>query len=107
MYNDTATWRVWKVGTHRLIEIVNGPSHFPPREEDMSDPEMPANVEKVFDADWKREQRIGRDFAASEIFADFEICPLEPEQKGVMQMACMESAKNIVIGLPALRFTER
>jgi len=31
------------------------------------------------------------------IFADFEVCPLEPEKLGTMQAACIESAKNIVV----------
>lgn len=31
------------------------------------------------------------------IFADFEVCPLEPEKAGTMQAACIESAKNITV----------
>jgi hypothetical protein len=31
------------------------------------------------------------------IYADFEVCPLEPEKPGVMQAACIESAKDIDI----------
>jgi len=31
------------------------------------------------------------------IFANFEVCPLEPEKPGAMQAACIESAKNIVV----------
>jgi hypothetical protein len=31
------------------------------------------------------------------VFADFEVCPLEPEQKGWMQPVCVESAKKIFI----------
>lgn len=34
------------------------------------------------------------------IFGDFEICPLEPEHKGEMQNACIESAKNLVATEP-------
>jgi hypothetical protein len=34
---------------------------------------------------------------SNQIFADFEICPLEPEVAGTMQPACIESAKNIVV----------
>jgi hypothetical protein len=32
------------------------------------------------------------------MFADFEICPLEPEKPQTMQAACIDSAKNIVMG---------
>ncbi len=31
------------------------------------------------------------------IYADFEVCPLEPEKPEAMQAACIESAKKIVI----------
>jgi hypothetical protein len=33
----------------------------------------------------------------NQIFADFEVCPLEPERPGAMQAVCNESAKNIVV----------
>jgi len=32
-----------------------------------------------------------------DVYADFEVCPLEPEKPGAMQAACIESAKNIVV----------
>lgn len=31
------------------------------------------------------------------VFADFEVCPLEPEHKGEMRAVCVESAKNIFV----------
>jgi hypothetical protein len=42
---------------------------------------------------------VARHFAHSRerIFADFEVCPFEPEKEGSMQPACIESAKNIVV----------
>jgi hypothetical protein len=33
----------------------------------------------------------------NEVFADFEVCPLESEKQDSMQAACIESAKNIVV----------
>ena len=60
---------------------------------DNEDPEFPANVRRLFprdsfDALLQPEHRI---------FADFEVCPLAQERPGVMQAACIESAKNIVV----------
>jgi hypothetical protein len=84
--NGNPSYRIWKVGTKRILAVYSGPSRFPPRtREDSELPEFPASVDKVFRPpnNW--------------IFADFEICPLEPEQKDEMQSVCIESAKNIVV----------
>ena len=51
---------------------------------DNEHPELPANVGRAL----KPFQNV--------VFADFEICPLEPEVAGNMQAVCIESAKNIV-----------
>jgi len=87
-YNGTPAYRVWKVGTKRLLGIYSGPTawHGDQLAIDNEDPEFPANVEKAWDP------RIGAD-----LFADFEICPLEPERPGFMQASCIESAKNIFV----------
>jgi hypothetical protein len=41
-------------------------------------------------------RRLHQDFPDS-TWADFEVCPLEPERKGWMQAVCIESAKNIFL----------
>ena len=83
----TPSFRLWKIGTHRMLAIYSGPSvDF--AVEDLGDnehPEFPANIQRVF-----RPTKNG-------IFADFEVCPLEPEKPNVMQAACIESAKNIFV----------
>lgn len=83
-YNGTPAFRLWKVGTNRLLGIDSGPGIDLDRK-DNEHPEFPANVERLFDPTKNR------------IFADFEVCPLEPERPGVMQSACIESAKNVAI----------
>jgi hypothetical protein len=50
---------------------------------DNEHPELPANVELI----------PGK----SCVYADFEVCPLEPELPGAMQMSCIESAKNVFV----------
>jgi hypothetical protein len=82
--NGTPALRLWKIGTHRLLGIYSGPS-VNPSSMDNENPELPANIAAKFHPFENR------------IFADFEVCPLEPERRGAMQMACVESAKNIVV----------
>jgi hypothetical protein len=86
LYNGTPSFRLWKIGTHRILGIYSGPDGEKRDELDNEHPEFPANVSRVFKP------------LSNQIFADFEICPLEPEATGAMQAACIESAKNIVVG---------
>lgn len=81
----TPAYRMWKVGTKRLLGIYSGPS-VDRYSEANEDPEFPANVQRVW------QERIGHT-----LWADFEVCPLEPERPGFMQAVCVESAKNIFI----------
>lgn len=75
--------RLWKIGTKRILGIVSGPN-YNEEEEEENGPELPRNVYRVLNpSTW--------------IFADFEVCPLEPEKPGVMQHVCIEAAKNIVV----------
>lgn len=94
------SYRIWKIGTRRILGVFNGPSHYPPRkEEDVESPELPAELNRAYQADNRRLKRAtGIMWAVPPpAFADFEICPLEPERRGWMQSVCIESAKNIFI----------
>ena len=85
MYNGTPAYRLWKIGTDRLLGIYSGPSA-DRWGLDNEAPEFPVNVQRALDAgQWNR------------IYADFEVCPLEKEKPTVMQAACIESAKNLVV----------
>jgi hypothetical protein len=95
--NGTPALRLWKIGTPRILAIYSGPSAYNPAAADSDngdneDPELPANVKSTFEN--SRSFDIG---FPNRIFADFEVCPLEPEKLGVMQASCVESAKNIVV----------
>jgi hypothetical protein len=83
--NGNPTIRVWKIGTRRMLGILSGPGAEKRDPSDSLHPELPGNVDRAFKT------------LESRIFADFEICPLEPERVGVMQDVCIESAKNIVV----------
>jgi len=84
-YNGTPAFRLWKIGTHRLLGIYSGPSVDRYDSLDNEDPAFPVSVQQKFDP------------LKNRIFADFEVCPSEPETTGAMQPACIESAKNIVV----------
>jgi hypothetical protein len=79
-------FRMWKIGTKRLLGIYSGPSVSHDRlSPDQEHPEFPANVEKVWSS------RLGA------LYGDFEICPLAPERPGAMRPVCVESAKNLFL----------
>jgi hypothetical protein len=86
--NGTPSCRLWKVGTHRTLGIYSGPSELGKDDLDNEHPEFPADVERALDLGTPNQRRI---------FADFEVCPLEPEKTGTMQAACIEAAENITI----------
>jgi hypothetical protein len=100
VYNGNPPWRMWKIGTKRILGVYSGPSTYPPRTDaDSQRPEFPANLDNIYEADYKR--RVARKEWDAEFpesaFGDFEICPLEPERKGEMQAVCIESARKIVL----------
>ena len=65
----TPAFRLWKIGTHRMLAIWSGPSvDFAGGDGDHEHPEFPASIQRVF-----RPTKNG-------IFADFEVCALEPEK---------------------------
>ncbi len=69
-----------------MLSIWSDPSvDFAGGDGDNEHPEFPSSIQRVF-----RPTENG-------IFADFEVCPLEPEKPNVMQAACIESAKNIFV----------
>lgn len=86
LYNGgSPNFRLWKIGTHRLLGIYSGPGSGPftdglPDEDDV---ELPANL-------------MTQDFTQASVFGNFEVCPLAPQKEEHMQPACIESAKNVV-----------
>src|SRR5260370_8839015 len=90
LYNGTSSFRIWKVGTTRMLGIYSGPSVYRPDADvkDLDDnegPEWPSNIDRAFRP------------TENHMFADFEVCPLGPEKLRAMQAVCIESAKNIVL----------
>ena len=95
MANGNPSYRLWKIGTHRLLGIYSGPVAFNGRAQeeyalDNEGPQLPPNVE---DALWRSVKGPWPNI----IYADFEVCPLDKEKPETMQAACIESAKDIVV----------
>lgn len=86
-WNTRPALRLWKTGTNRLLGIYSGPSvNFHGDDNlDNEHPELPPKI--------ARGVRLNQ----SLVWADFEVCPLEPEKRGVMQAACIEAAKNAFV----------
>ena|SRR6266849_5087075 len=82
--NGTPAFRLWKIGTKRILGIYSGPS-VDRYGLDNENPELPYDLSKKYDP------------LKGRVFADFEVCPLEQEKHGAMQAVCIESAKNIVV----------
>ncbi len=95
-YSVNFTWLLWKIGTHRILKICDEPTFLSMQSTgDCLAPEFPANLERIYDSDRRRWKRGGGhgDYYPPDVYADFEICPLERERKGERQYACVESAK--------------
>lgn len=97
--NGNPTFRIWRIGTHRMLGVFNGPSPRPQSSLDEENPEFPMSLNKAYNAyDRRMKQELGYISAVPPpAYADFEVCPLEPERAGWMQPVCIESANNIVI----------
>jgi hypothetical protein len=74
-YNGTPSYRIWIVGTKRLLGV------------DQSGDEVPAMSKKLL-------HLMSSD---REVFADFVVEPLTPYEQGVMQTVRIVSASKIVV----------
>jgi hypothetical protein len=103
--NGNPSMRMWKVGTKRILGILSGPNSQRDDAEDSLHPELPSNLARAYDAEYKRRAAMKDPDAGDPepAFGDFEVCPLEPERPGWMQPVCIESAKNIFFQKPARR----
>ena len=79
VWNGTPTLRIWVVGTQRILGIPSEETDFP-----LKYSKLPANVERLL---------IGN---GTNIFADFDVCPLTKERPGTMRMVFVRSASHVV-----------
>ncbi len=93
--NGNPSYRLWKIGTNRLLGIYSGPAAFNGRAQgnyalDNERPQLPSNVEDTL---WNSVKGPWPNI----LYGDFEVCPLNGEKPETMQAACIESAKNLVV----------
>ena len=87
--NGTPSTRLWHIGTHHEFGIYSNQYGLLHDDTtlDNEDPTLPASVER---------QRT-KDRFLGYVYADFEVCPLEPYKEDHMQAACIQSATHIVV----------
>jgi hypothetical protein len=76
LYNGNPTIRIWRVGTTRLLGVSARHCEAPACEP------LPAAVR----------ERLGWEHP---VFADFTLCPFTRARPGVMQLVCVEAARNV------------
>src|SRR4051812_41631513 len=75
--NGTPSVKIWVIGTKRILAVQTL--------EDSEENIMPAKVSSQFLN------------TATQVFADFQVCPFEKDTPGHMRMVCIESAKNMIV----------
>ena len=66
-------YKIWLIGTTRMVALENEPPSFLAKYLDMTSPEH------------------------SYIYGDFDICPVEPDRPGYLRRVCVVGAENLVI----------
>ena len=80
VYNGSNVFRIWPIGTHRLIAIVN-------TDDRTVEPVLPPEIESPL------ERGTATGVA---LFGDYEVCPVTRQKPGVMQDVCLVRATNLV-----------
>ncbi|HXN51123.1 MAG TPA: hypothetical protein VN943_04240 [Candidatus Acidoferrum sp.] len=98
-YEGWVNYQIWKIGTRRMLGVFSGPSHYPALTNQDLEPEFPLELNRAYEADNRRHKKAtGMMWTIPPpVFADFEVCPLRPEQEGERQPVCIEAAKNIIV----------
>ena len=80
-YNGNPTFRIWPRGTNRLLGVVgDGP-------DSGEDPPLPVALRRILEPDaFKRE-----------IWANFRVCPVEPEHAGWMRMVVIRDVVVLAV----------
>jgi len=91
MVNGSPSIRLWHIGTHHVYGIFSDLEGFRTGVApdgigiDNEGPDIPDALQTIFFPD------------QSMVYADFEICPLEPRIEGHMQAACIKSVCHVVV----------
>jgi len=79
--NGTPSTRIWPVGTHRILGVVN------PGRPDVEVGEMPNSVIRLLTPE--------NDLT---VWGDFYVCPVAPERAGWMRFVVVKEAKGLAPG---------
>ena len=87
--NGRPSYRLWHVGTSHIFGIYSNRYGFLHDAEtlDNEGPNLPPAIES----------KRSKDRYIDQVFADYEVCPLEPLRQRRMQAACIASAAHIVV----------
>jgi hypothetical protein len=75
--------RIWRVGTHRVLGILAPDGN-----------DQGVLSEAMLERLWGGRDRPGQ------IWGDYEVCPLSPDQPAKMQMACIADATKLFVERP-------
>ena len=78
-YNGTSTYRIWAIGSHRILGVYDDHGNAPP--------ELPAPVSDAIHGD-----AFGKAF-----YGDYEVCPTTKRVAGRMQMVCVKSVVHLMV----------
>ncbi len=76
-FNGTPTFRIWPIGTHRLLGV----------HDDAENSHIPAAIRRAF----------GSNAFGKTIYADFTLCPLSEPRPGWMQLVRIKTASHLVV----------
>jgi hypothetical protein len=88
LYNGTLSFRIWVIGTHRMLRVVDEAG------DNVSDVEkLPKALATRLTAD----HGSPADFLNQEIIGDFRVCDFTRSKPGVMQSVTLANADHIRI----------
>lgn len=85
LYNGTFSFRIWVVGTHRMLRIVD------------ADGDNFNELDKLPSSLSQSLQPYSGDLFRPRVFADFTVCAFTKSEPGVMQSVTLSKATNIRI----------
>jgi hypothetical protein len=78
VYNGTPSFRIWPIGSHRLLLVSEGRFGLEGYEN------LPKSIaDKVS--------------SSTDLYATFQVCPFTPQKPGVAQLICVDSAENMSV----------
>jgi hypothetical protein len=78
-YNGTPTYRIWPVGSHRMLGVYDDHGN--------AEPVLPVSVLAAIHGD-----AFGKAF-----YGDYQVCPMTKSIAGRMQMVCVKSGAHLTV----------